>query len=70
MNSPDWKLILESTEVTSELFRRLYGADHATGSQIDQMDISSLRKRLASQGIDVDGTRETLVRRCKRLREE
>ena len=70
MNSPDWKLVEESAEVVSKLLRLLHGAVHTTESQFDQMDVSSLRKRLASEGIDVDGTRETLVRRCKKLREE
>ena len=71
MNSPDWKLVEESAEVVSKLLRLLlHGAAHTTESQFDQMDVSSLRKRLASEGIDVDGTHETLVRRCKKLREE
>ena len=73
MASLDWKLMMESPDVQSILLRHMFSSsscslDRVATSRYDRADVSSLRKRLTAEGKDVDGTREILVRRCKKLR--
>lgn len=71
-SSSDWKLIQQSPEFQSKILEHVFSDSHSNGSDssssLDEMDVSSLRKRLAYEGEDYDGSKETLVRRCKKLR--
>ncbi|KAG7370319.1 BTB/POZ domain containing protein [Nitzschia inconspicua] len=70
--SKDWALALESTSILAELLdtATLGTADvtidsskHLTAEEIEMLDVTSLRERLENADLDLDGSRETLVKR-------
>ena len=66
IKSCGWAKILESPKLISELFlfmtTKLIPKD---GSDFENMSVGMLRARLELSGLDLDGTREALVRRLK-----
>ena len=71
----DWTKLKESNDLLVELLvyatssRKKYSSvvddGYSTLEEIDNFDVTSLRERLQSIGINVDGTRDYLVERCK-----
>ena len=66
-NDLHWNLIGESTELASKAARYAMAKKHGKKDEddgcLDYLGISSLRRQLHSCGQDVDGSRETLLRR-------
>ncbi|KAG7344788.1 BTB/POZ domain containing protein [Nitzschia inconspicua] len=71
-DSKDWTLALKSTSILAELLdtATLGTADitidsskHLTAEEIEMLDVTSLRERLEKANLDLDGSRETLVKR-------
>ena len=63
-NSEGWKQLKESSELLAELV----GASPTQFSddgEYDTMRVATLREKLDEKDLEVDGTRETLIRRLK-----
>ena len=69
VNSDDWTLVEESPKLLVELVRYMGIGFHQRSTRTDitndSMGVSSLRVWLEDRGLDLDGTRETLVERWK-----
>ena len=60
-----WKQLRESSSLLTEVLDNMSGEAINKGDAGEKMGVSELRKRLASRGLDADGTREMLVKRLK-----
>lgn len=75
MASENWKDVVQSPDLLQEML--LYQAQrgrrfirHSGATAFEQLTVSTLRKRLAERDLDVDGSREVLVKRLKKAVEE
>ena len=62
MKSKGWGNLWESRDLLNEVLHAKFEVDKTTNTD---EKVSTLRKRLADQGKDVDGTKEMLVQRLK-----
>ena len=64
-----WKTLQQSSSLLAEVFMHQSVTPAADidddNENLDHVRVSGLRKRLAEQGRDVDGTKEMLVKRLK-----
>ena len=72
MKSEGWKCVQKSTRLLEELLghgscqeAHLHACNASTKRKIEDLDVSSLRTWLDTEGLDVDGSRENLVKRFK-----
>lgn len=61
--SAAWQQLKQSTDLLAELVVGM--PTQFSNSDYDTMRVSTLRQKLEDKGLEVDGTRETLVRRLK-----
>eukprot|EP00542_Grammatophora_oceanica_P009515 CAMPEP_0194031694 /NCGR_PEP_ID=MMETSP0009_2-20130614/4802_1 /TAXON_ID=210454 /ORGANISM="Grammatophora oceanica, Strain CCMP 410" /LENGTH=387 /DNA_ID=CAMNT_0038671917 /DNA_START=83 /DNA_END=1249 /DNA_ORIENTATION=+ len=66
IESDGWELLKKSPVLVSEIMEAQHRKRPRSGDgDIDSMSVSKLRSKLEEKGLDVDGTREMLVKRLK-----
>lgn len=64
-----WTALQDSSSLLTEVLRGMSGISESNGKGGNK-SVSEMRKRLAGKGLDVDGTREMLVKRLKKSDEQ
>jgi len=66
MDSPSWATVAESAPLLDELLQSTRRKRKRSGdSSVDRMNVSTLRRNLEEKGLDVDGTKDMLIKRLK-----
>lgn len=70
-NAEAWSKVRESRRLLEELLNSLVRSNKPknNSSEIDQMDVTTLRKELGTANLELDGSRELLVDRLKTHRQ-
>ncbi|KAL3908565.1 MAG: hypothetical protein SGARI_003001, partial [Bacillariaceae sp.] len=70
-NAESWKLIENAPDLVKELLEHKVRSGKPTTAEykLDEMNVGSLRNLAQDQGLEVDGTREALVKRLKPIYE-